>query len=402
MLFLERPSVAVFSHIPEHFPSLSGSSAPRRQRYALLFFSILLLLSLALGTGCARFHKTHHEYVYVWARHMFLRDRVAAVSNRVAEVKNGQRLEVLESNRRFLRVQTDDNQVGWIPDRAVIDQQTYNGFEQLVTQHKDDPIVANATLRDDFYLHLSPGRDTDRFYLLPENTKVQMLVRASVPKTTIPKPTAPAPKDQSSAKVATSPAPAPEPIVMEDWWLVRNGQGYMGWLLSSRIDVNAPFEIAQYAEGQRIVGAYVIRRVHDDQSSAPNHEVPEYVTALGPYKWGLPYDFDQIRVFTWNVKRHRYETAFRLRNIQGYLPVKISTQPASNGGTEPVFAFQISTSGDVSIDPATGIAKPASPRTISFALRQTVVRRIGSDLAPITAIRTGESKTKPSSRGKRR
>ena len=37
-------------------------------------------------------------------------------------------------------------------------------------------------VRDDVYLHISPGRKTDRFYLLLESDKIQMLVRASVPK----------------------------------------------------------------------------------------------------------------------------------------------------------------------------------------------------------------------------
>ena len=52
-------------------------------------------------------------------------------------------------------------------------------------------------------------------------------------------------------------------------------------------------------------------------------DIPMYVTVLSPYKAGLPYDFDQVRVFTWNVKKHRYETALREQNIEGYLPVTI-------------------------------------------------------------------------------
>lgn len=354
-----------------------------------------MLLACMLGglAGCSRFkfHKESHETVYVWTRKMYLRDRVAAVSNHVGEVTNGQPLEVLEHGRRFLRVKTATGEMGWIPERAVIDKATYDGFSQLAGQHKNDPVVANGTLRDEVYLHVNPGRETDRFYLLPENEKVVMLVRASVAKaaagTPAPKPVVP----QTGANPGA--ATQPEAPVLEDWWLIRDGEDRTGWVLANRVDVSVPDEIAQYAEGQRMVGAYVIAKVRDDESSVPDHMVPEYVTALSPPKAGLPYDFDQIRVFTWSLKRHRYETAFRIRPIQGYLPVAVTSEPAP-GGTEPVFSFQISTSPDISINPETGIARPVAPRTLRFALRDTSVRRVGPDVAPIPVIRSAEDKAK--------
>jgi hypothetical protein len=106
----------------------------------------------------------------------------------------------------------------------------------------------------------------------------------------------------------------------------------------------------------------------------------------------LPFDFDQIRVFTWSLKHHRYETAFRIHPIQGFLPVRISSEPAP-GGTEPVFSFQIANSPDVSINPDTGIAKPAQLRTISYALRDTMVKRTGPDMAAIPTMHApGEKK----------
>jgi len=340
---------------------------------------------------------------------MYLRDRVAAVSNRVAEVVNGQPLEVLEHGRRFLRVKTQKNEIGWIPERAVIDSKIYDGFQKLESEHMGDPVVAIATLRDDMYLHLTPGRDTDRFYLLAGNAKVQMLVRASVPKTSAAgAPVALNHSAPSSAgtkgltfvrvnqklagqPVSTEPKPSkPETpqIVMEDWWLVRDSEGHAGWLLGNRVDVDVPDEIAQYAEGQRIVGAYVIAKVADSEASAPDHQVKEYVTALSPPVAGLPFDFDQIRVFTWSLKHHRYETAYRLHPIRGYLPVRITSEPGP-GGTEPVFSFQISSSSDVAIDPDSGIARPVAPRTISYAMRDTQVRRVGPDMAPIPVFHEG-------------
>ena len=187
---------------------------------------------------------------------------------------------------------------------------------------------------------------------------------------------------------------------MEDWWLVRDDQGHTGWILGNRVDVDAPDDIAQYAEGQRIVGAYVIAKVADPESPGTNHEIPEYVTALSPPKSGLPFDFDQIRVFTWSLKHHRYETAYRLHPIQGYLPVRITSEPAP-GGTEPVFSFQISSSPNVAIDPDTGIARPAALRTISYALRETQVRRVGADMAPIPITHEGCSGTQRGARSEK-
>lgn len=387
------------------------SSVPRIVARAFL----LPILSLVVfAGGCKRFQHEQHDMVYV-VRHTYLHDRVAAVSNRVAEVGNGQALEVLEHGRRFLKVKTEKNEVGWIEDRAVIDAASYGAFSKLESEHKQDPVVATGTLRDEVYLHVSPGRNTDRFYLLPENDKVQLLVRASVPKSAAgpvaqpAKPLSPAGKPA----IVKPPAPKPAPVVhadaepeasavpMEDWWLIRDADGHSGWLLAGKIDVDVPDEIGQYAEGQRIVGAYVIAKVTDSEANVPNHQVPEYVTALSPVKYGLAYDFDQVRVFTWSLKRHRYETAFRIHPIQGYLPIRITSQPGP-GGTEPVFSFQISTSPDVAIDPNTGIARPLNPRTISFAMRDTQVRRTGSDMAPIPTVHLPGEKSVKAEKKKRR
>jgi hypothetical protein len=208
---------------------------------------------------------------------------------------------------------------------------------------------------------------------------------------------------------------------MEDWWLVRDAQGHTGWLIASRLDVDVPDEVASYAEGQRMVAAYPIARVFDpgagqrkseerkgqseekkvqsgekkaqsggkgaavadDQAALPaDKQFTEYVTVLEPPHGGLPFDFDQVRVFTWSLNHHRYETAYRLHGVQGYLPVRIGKETV-NGQPEPTFTFQIANGPNVSIDPDTGVTRPVNPRTLSFRLEGNIVKRTGGDQGPI-------------------
>ncbi len=364
---------------------------------------LAVLVLMGLTAGCKRFQQEQHDSVYVSARQTYLRDRVAAVSERIAMVTNGQKLEVLERNRRFLKVKTEKNEIGWIEGRAVIDSDTYKGFAKLAEDYKDNLRATTATLRDDLYMHIAPGRSTDRFYLLPGNAKVELLARASVPKVTstgaplapVAKPVSPAAAKSGKGKADASAGQAdqPPPPPMEDWWLARDAQGHVGWLLANRLYVDVPDDVLQYGENQRFIGCWELTKVNDPASGKPNGQVPIYLTVMSPNKSGMPFDFDQVRVFTWSVKRHRYETGFRLRPIQGFLPVRVTTVQTPKGPV-PTFSFQIAGGGDVVTDPATGITRPANPRTITYQLIDTQSKRVGPDLAPIPITHDASKKAK--------
>jgi len=342
-------------------------------------FTPALIVGLLLLQGCSRFAPhPHHEYVYVWVRGTFLRDRVAAVSNRVAEVTNGQRLDVLEHGRRFLKVKTDKGEVGWIEDHEVIDQSVYDKFGQLQKDNGSDPVVATAVLEEDYWLRDAPGRTSDRFTLLPENSKLQLLMRASVPRPEAPqllplpvkKTVKPEKKKKEDLEDLANPA-------LEDYWLARASSGQVGWVRSRTLDEDVPDAIAGLAEGQKVIGAYVLRTVEDPGANVPGNQVPEYLVALAPWRDGLPFDFDQVRVFTWNVKKHRYETAYRERNIAGYLPVTVSHQAFGNQ-TEPVFSFRVATDPEsASLDPQTGMVRPGTTTTETYHMEGVLVRRAG-------------------------
>jgi len=432
--------IALRRRPPMLFPHLLRKSSSLRAAAAFLSIPVALLVSSGLS-GCNRLRpQPKTEIVYVLAKETYLRDRVAAVSNRVATVQNGDRLELLQHDRRFLQVKTEKGQIGWIEEHAVVNPEVVSGFDELKKAQEHDPVVATGVLRDDGYLHLKPGRDTDRYYLLPESDKLQLLLRASVPKAVGPqasgssssiasvyasaekkaaykvhaarekaaadkaenknspalayKPPPPPPPPEGMEKpepanntaVNTPPAPAalpPPPPAMEDWWLVRSSQGRVGWMIARRIDVDVPDEVSQYSESQRMVAAYLLRKVYDPESNFPDKQAPEYVTVLTPYQDGLPYDFNQVRVFTWNLKKHRYETAFRQRNLQGYLPVIVGSQAADAATADPTFQITQGVGDSVKIDPDTGVIRPTSIQLSTYVLQGERVQKVGPQVPAV-------------------
>jgi Uncharacterized conserved protein len=357
-------------------------SVPRRTVIRLAASALLSVCLMAATTGCSHLRpKPHHEYVYVLAKKTYLRDRVAAVSNRTADVDNGDRLQVLDHGRRFLKVQTDKGAQGWINEKMVATQDVFDQFAALTKEHEKDPVVATGVVRDDVYMHIAPGRETQHFLRLSEGEKLKLLRRATLPK---PVPSGLRAVAPVVVKGKAAVAAAPAPPAMDDWWLVRDSKGDAGWVYSRLMDVDAPDTLLRYSEGQRIVGAYVLTKVYDPDAPMDDKNVPEYVTVTSPYTAGLPYDFNQVRVFIWNVKKHRYETAYRDKNIEGYLPLTVTMASDPYGKAPasmtvaPTYSYRV-LAGDaapVVPDPVTGAIVPGKTIVKTYRLEGNLVRRV--------------------------
>ena len=151
-----------------------------------MYVAAALLGSVALS-GCSRLHsKPPDKYVYVTAKQAFLVDRVAAVSNRTGEVKNGDKLVVVERSKRWVQVRTPDGKTGWIREKETADQETAAQFEELRVSHLKNPAVGDATVRDEALLHVAPGRETAFFFRLQEGDKLSLVERAMIAKPVAP------------------------------------------------------------------------------------------------------------------------------------------------------------------------------------------------------------------------
>jgi hypothetical protein len=350
--------------------------------------------------------------MYVSAPETSLRDRVATMYSKVGTVHNGDRVDVLERQRRFVRVRTDSGIEGWVEQRSLVSQEVFDGFQKLVQDGKDLNVQAHGTTRAELNMHLTPSRDGEHLYQLKEGEKVEVLKRATTDKNAPkppppPKPVAqgtksqPAAKDQkqpSPTEPANAPAPNQPTVVppvpstnatssttpasklgagtaadkskaaeppkpaMEDWYLVRNSAGRVGWVLLRMIDLDVPLDVAQYAEGQRIMGYFILNTVQetiDDQDK----QIPQYLVLLNEPKDGLAWDYNQVRVFTRNRNKHRYETAYRERKLEGYFPVKTGHATFDKEGDLPTFTIRKKTDDGQMVD-------------VTYKMNGPIVRRV--------------------------
>jgi hypothetical protein len=90
---------------------------------------------------------------------------------------------------------------------------------------------------------------------------------------------------------------------------------------------------------------------------SPSGDIPQYLVAGTRSAEGQPCDFTVLRVYTWNPKRTRYETAFIENNLCGQMPIRLDKGPKG----EPEFRFR-------------EMNGPEEDRV--YRLTQTVVRRV--------------------------
>ena len=127
----------------------------------------------------------------------------------------------------------------------------------------------------------------------------------------------------------------------------------------------------QYAEGQRFVAFFVLDEVQDAERKSRN-----ILCVLTDPHDGLPFDFDQVRVFTWNLRKHRYETAYREHGLSGVLPVTVTQENFEKEGILPVFILRVR-------DDAGNVSER------KYKLNTPIVRRV---LAPGEVITRGSKK----------
>jgi len=303
---------------------------------------------------------------YVGPAELKIRADIPMESATVATVHHGDRLQILQQRRSvFLRVRVPNGAEGWTDARQLLGARDMAGLRALAARAAQMPSQGVATTYGALPVHTEPTSDSPAFLSIKEGEKFEVLAHQVMPRVSAPRPplvaAAPKPAKPNPRKTSKAgklpPLPMPKPpgpppnwielsqpaagdaetapppeqpaekiAPTDDWSLVRTSSGQSGWVLTRRLWMAIPDDVAQYAEGHRIVSYLPLGEVRDGD------EVKQqwiWTTIEGSSR--PDYDFDSFRVFVWSLRRHRYETAYIERNIRGHSPVLLRQVDLSNG-----------------------------------------------------------------------
>ena len=316
-----------------------------------MFFRSGLIVLLLVLAGCDAGHERAPAIgvAYVGPATLNLRKDIPLDSGTAATVKHGERLDIVRQRRVFYLVRTSKGVEGWANERVLLSSGEMEQLGELAERARKMPSLGAATTFDVLNVHTDANRQSPSFLQIKTGEKVDVLMHKAAPRVDLqreplippipkkpktakkkeerfpPLPAAPPPpanwlalsKTPVITAVQQAPPEPPPPVPMDDWDLVRTKSGETGWVLSRRLYMSIPDDVAQYAEGKRITSYFSLAEVQDGDQK--KHDWLWTTISDGIH----PYDFDSFRVFIWSLRRHRYETAYIERKVQGYLPIHL-------------------------------------------------------------------------------
>lgn len=265
-----------------------------------VFVTLLFIIFL---TSCAPKPEPVLDHGTVAAKNASLRLKNSSTSRTLRVLEVGDKVEVLERQGNWYRVRYGIDVQGWMEESTVLTNGTKDRIQDLVSSSQNQEPQNTAVVKQTANFRLEPGRSTAIIRRLDSGTKVEILERATLPR----------PGSSSSYDV---------------WLKVRASPAEVGWVLSGGIEFDIPSDIAQYSEEYTYAAVKVINRVQDPIAGMINwYVVGERRPGHDPFV-----DFQGVRVFTWNMKKHRYETAFRVKGLRGVYPLEIGQD-----GVNPTF-----------------------------------------------------------------
>ncbi len=310
-----------------------------------LLVAVPLLCLVALLAWILRPKHESLGAAYVGERSITLWSSVAQVREQLGVLLYGERVEMLARRNENVKVRTTGGVIGWVDGRYLMDPELWQRSEKLLDQAKAMPTQARGRTKVPTNLRAHPGRTEPRIFQFSRGVPVEIVGRTVADWVQVVDE-----KDSSTD---------PEESKKEDWFLVRGmatrppREGTVrnsavntttqpgdqtipiaGWVVARFVTLDLPDTVRDGTSSANIrpIAWFELNRVTDAEG-----DHPQYLVAGTRSPEGQPCDFTTMRVFTWNAKKSRYETAFIENDFCGALPILVGKGPKS----EPEFRFHV-------------------------------------------------------------
>jgi hypothetical protein len=348
-----------------------------------LFIAIPLLCAVAVAAWIFR---PKHEALgegYIGERSVTLWSGVAQVREPLDALHYGDHVEIVARHNDNVKVRTTGGEVGWIDSRSLMETALWQRSAKLIGEAQELPVQARGRTKVATNLRVQPGRTQPRLYQFGRGIPVEIVGRAvtDVSQASDEKESAgdagDAKKEDSKKEewlfvrgLATRPPSEANPRTTDSSTTTQPGDRtspIAGWIIGRFVEMDLPDAVkaGTSAANVRPVAWFELNKVADISGAKPQYLV---AGTRGPDS--QPCDFTNIRVYTWNPKKTRYETAYIENNLCGTMPIRVGTDPKG----EPEFRFH---GNDV--NEAAGKARVGANDERVYHLIQTVVRRIRED-----------------------
>jgi len=266
----------------------------------------------------------------VIAPRLKIRSSTAQVALDLAEVKRGDKLEILDHAEIKTPTQIDewykvrtkaaDGVVGWVQARDMVNQSVVDKTEDLFQKSKPLPAQGRGRLKVRTKLRVEPGGDVATF--LSRNTQVEIVGKQ---RTTV-KPEKQASEDTDEA----SEEPETRTIL---WYEVRLPEAEIlkaGWVGAQQVDLDVPEDIMYLeGEGRRFTGWVVFDQNHDKEGKVRNN----YIGLMKSLGTEGPIDFTRLWVLSYSPAEGHYNGSYIEDGLRGLLPVTLETASGRKGFT---------------------------------------------------------------------
>jgi len=334
------------------------------KRKLLVAVPLLCLVGIA-----AWFFRPKHEYLgdaYISERSVTLWSSVAQVREPIDTLHYGDRVDVMSRRNDSVKVRTVSGVVGWVDSRLLLEPALWQRSVKLLNSAKPMPVQARGRTKVQTNLRVEPGRTAPRLYQFGRGVPIEVVARAVADWVQGDEHENARENDAQEKKkedwflvrgLATRPPGEVSARISESNTTTQPGDQTIpiaGWVVARFVELDLPDPVREgmVSANVRPIAWFELNRV-----ASPSGDRPQYLVAGTRSSEGQACDFTTLRVYTWNPKRTRYETAFIENNLCGQMPIRLDKGPKD----EPEFRFR---------------QMEGTKEERVYRLTQTVVRRI--------------------------